>query len=400
MVFVNKGVFMNKSAKWVFWVTGLPCFSGAVCSLSSKLCLSAYIFSAFSKGIARLRVGSRVAIACLIIINGFMPAEVHAAKLLFKTDFGADTRLSLPHVSYSTAGWQDLDCIDANGKLGPINVWGATETGFELIADAPVTLSNLSNYMTNHIQKVAGPDGSPVNALFQNLNKNSAASPIYGTSQNTLLIHRGKVDSGDKADTGDVYYTYWFKLQPDLHTQLGTSGDDSWRVMSEWKTGGLNKTWRGDYRIITTVSQDNQGHLYWNTQGDNVANGVHAKQVYWQVTSFDVPVPVGEWFKYEVFWHRSNSSEGRYWAAVNGQTIVDYQGANMGIYNLPINRIMLANVYSGGKAPVQQWLTGLEIWDGFPCGVGVSCYRNPDSGRAIDSSIFSSFLHFFESFLP
>lgn len=392
---------MNKSAKWVFWFTGLSCFSGGGGSLSSKRCLPASsIFSAFFKGIARRLVGGRVAIAWLIMIHGFMPAEVHAAKLLFKTDFGADTKLSLPRVSYGTAGWQDLDCIDANGKSGPIAVWDATESGFDLIADAPVTVSNLSNYMTNHIQKVAGPDGSPVNALFQNLNENSAASPTYGSSQNAFLIRREKVDSGDRTDTGDVYYTYWFKFQSDLHTQLGAGGEDSWRVISEWKTGGLNKTWRGDYRIITTISQDSQGRLYWNTQGDNVANGIHAKQVYWQVANFDVPVPVGEWFKYEVFWHRSGGSDGRYWAAVNGQTIVDYQGANMGVYNLPVNRIMLANVYSGGKAPVQQWLTGLEIWDGFPCGVGVSCYSNPDNGRATDSSIFSGFLHFFESLLP
>ncbi|MDO9138819.1 MAG: hypothetical protein Q7U38_00640, partial [Methylobacter sp.] len=134
------------------------------------------------------------------------------------------------------------------------------------------------------------------------------------------------------------------------------------------------------------VLQDSNRHLYWQTQGDNIANGIPAGDIYWRITNTSVPVPVGEWFNYEVFWHRSSGSDGRYWAAVNGQVIVDQQGPNMGIYNLPINRVMLTNTYSGGKTPIQQWLTGLEIWDGFPCGVGLSCYNTT---KAVESSALS-----------
>ncbi|MDP2178442.1 MAG: fibronectin type III domain-containing protein [Methylobacter sp.] len=302
-------------------------------------------------------------------------AEVHAADQLFKSDFRSDTVLYPPRIAYSTAGWQDLAGTNLlTGKVGPVAIRGVTESGFDMIADTSVTLSTLSNYMTNEIQQVTGPDGNQVHALFQNLKKSNAAGPTWGASQNSFMLMRGAVNSGDKTDTGDVYYSYWFKFQPDLRSQLGTTGNDNWRVMSEWKTGGLNNTWKGDYRIITHVLQDSSGRLSWNTQGDNVANGISTKQIYWQVTNTTVPVPVGEWFKYEVFWHRSSGSDGRYWAAVNGQVIADHKGSNMGIYNLPINRIMLTNAYSGGKAPIQQWLTGLEIWNGFPCGVGVSCY--------------------------
>lgn len=43
----------------------------------------------------------------------------------------------------------------------------------------------------------------------------------------------------------------------------------------------------------------------------------------------------------------------------------------MGACNLPVSRIMLSNDYSGGRSPAQQWITGLEIWDGFPAASNV-----------------------------
>ena len=110
-----------------------------------------------------------------------------------------------------------------------------------------------------------------------------------------------------------------------------------WRVQFEFKTGGdgggnLN----GDYRIITNMMKGADGTLYW---------------------------------------HRSSGSDGRFWSAVNGQVAVDHHGPNMGVYGLPITRIMITNPYSGGHAPVESHMTGLEIWNGFPCGVGLSRYK-------------------------
>jgi len=329
-----------------------------------------------------------IAVAMLLTLStGVTAPKTQAANLIFKTHFGADIALYPPRITYSTEGWQDLAGINpATGRWGTIAIPTITKLGFDMIAGIPVTLSTLNNHMSNEIQQVTGPDGNQVYALFQNLQKKHADNPAWDYTQNAFMLRREAVDSGDKTDTGDVYYSYWFKFQSDLHNQLGITVNDNWRVMSEWKTGGLNNTWRGDYRIITVVLQDSNRHLYWQTQGDNIANGIPAGDIYWRITNTSVPVPVGEWFNYEVFWHRSSGSDGRYWAAVNGQVIVDQQGPNMGIYNLPINRVMLTNAYSGGKTPIQQWLTGLEIWDGFPCGVGLSCYNTT---KAVESSALS-----------
>jgi len=67
-------------------------------------------------------------------------------------------------------------------------------------------------------------------------------------------------------------------------------------------------------------------------------------------------------------------TDGRFWVAVDGQKIVDHSGPNMGDYNLPVTRIFVNDVYSGGTGPVTGNLTDLQIWNGFPCGYITSCH--------------------------
>jgi len=50
--------------------------------------------------------------------------------------------------------------------------------------------------------------------------------------------------------------------------------------------------------------------------------------------------------------------------------IAEHLGPNMGIYNAPINRIFMPNLYSGSAYPIYQWIDDLEIWNGFPPATG------------------------------
>ena len=130
---------------------------------------------------------------------------------------------------------------------------------------------------------------------------------------------------------------------------------------------------------------DNQ--LYWVAQVYNVANGRWPRVDYWAEENHVVPVPVDKWLKFEVFWHCSSGSDGRFWAAVNGDVIVDHHGPNMGDYNLPITRIFVNDAYSGGYASIESHSTGLEIWDNFPCGEGVSCHNYDVAAPSVPSSL-------------
>jgi len=78
-----------------------------------------------------------------------------------------------------------------------------------------------------------------------------------------------------------------------------------------------------------------------------------------------VAVPIGEWFKFEVFWHRSTGSDGRVWMAVNGQKLVDKFGPNIGVNGSPIDRIFL-EFYSAATYPLEQWTDDVQFWSSFP----------------------------------
>jgi hypothetical protein len=180
-----------------------------------------------------------------------------------------------------------------------------------------------------------------------------------------------------------MYVSYWMKLQPDLVEKMnnlpagpGISGGGTWRAVFALKTGGQT-SWggpadNGDYRIEAYVMTYGGGQPYWVVLGDNAAGGGAPAANQWWVENRNVRVPVGEWFKFEIFWHRSGGTDGRVWMAIDGQTVVDRRGANMGAWNMPINRIMAPLLYTGSAMPVYQWIDDVQVWDGFPAG------RSPD----------------------
>jgi hypothetical protein len=141
----------------------------------------------------------------------------------------------------------------------------------------------------------------------------------------------------------------------------------NWRVMFEWKTGGTGANWGGDLRTIVTIHKSN-GSLHWETSVDTNANGNYScnGSCYSPIINTTVPVPVGQWFRFETFTHRSYGPDGHFWAKVNGQYIVDRYQMNIGSHGDPINRLFLCNLYSNAIAPQYQWIDDIEIWEGVP----------------------------------
>jgi hypothetical protein len=279
-----------------------------------------------------------------------------SAKLLFSSGFEGTTALIAPSGFYGTGAWQGLVGIDSlTGFAWPPIIWGGGATQFQMIADAPVDPTTLGNYMVNQIQTVTGHHGNSTWALYSAIKQSGCCGTNPqggGATQDPFMIQ-------PVGETGDLYISYWLKLQPDLAQKL-TNG---WRVVFEWKTAG-------DYRVTASIVTWGMFGgvnipLSWKVLGDNNANGGLPYQLFWETYS-SAPVPVGDWFKFEVFWHRSGGPDGRVWMAVNGQVIADHYGPNMGVNNAPINRIMMSTLYSSTAYPIYQWVDDVEIWDGFP----------------------------------
>lgn len=334
-------------------------------------------------------------IMVLLLTITITASQTQAAKILFRSNFSSGVTITEPYGYFPTGNgaWQQITGTDKDtGHSWPIKALGANFSGLQLITVDPIEPSTIGYYITNTIKTVAGPFGT-INELFQNVKIKGGVGE--GGSQSPFVITRPSTIG----DLKELYTSYWFKYPADLASKLNsTVSSGNWRTQFEFKTGGYGGDMgSGDYRIITNILKDTDGSLYWLTKGDNQANNSAPRVTYWLEENRVVPVPVGTWFKFEVYWYRSSGGDGRFWAAVNGQEIVDYRGPNMGVNNLPITRIMPHNVYSGGSGPVESHITGFEIWDGFPCGIGISCYNFDKTAPTTPASLtgrltkFSSF---------
>ena len=296
----------------------------------------------------------------LFLFLGSAPS-IYGAELLFKSGF-AGLQLGKPY-DCETSCWQDIEGSDpATGYTWAPQIWQGGGR-FQLLADTLVTPETVGTYVFNEIQRVAGPRNQQTSALYSEIRERGG-----GATQIPYLLMPSTT-----AAQADLYVSYWIKLQPDLLARLGPN---SWRALFEWKT-------TEQHRFITYIYTDRLNKPDWFLKTDDLSGG--AAKTLWGSANRTVRVPIGDWFKFEVFWHRSAQDDGRAWQAVNGQVVFDHFGPMLG-GNDPIERIMLTQVYAGGTPPKYQWVDDIAIWDGFPCGDGVPCGVEAtvplDDGRA------------------
>lgn len=167
----------------------------------------------------------------------------------------------------------------------------------------------------------------------------------YEYTQDPFIIYT------DGTEVEDLYIKYSVKLPSDIASSLG---DDGWMALAEFKT-------TGDYRLALYVYQE-KGQLYWYVHGDNVVLDDQEYEEFWYVENRSVPVPVGEWFDMEVFWHRSAGNDGKVRWYVDGKKVANYSGRTK--IKDPLNAIMVFTNYASN--PIDQWIDNVEIRDGFP----------------------------------
>src|SRR5690606_3560137 len=121
------------------------------------------------------------------------------------------------------------------------------------------TAATVGNYLYNRFETVTGPDGRPTTALRQQITKNANGTGPMGTSP-----MQTEFQFLPKRESGDLYVSYWIKLQPDLVQKMtnlpagpGISGGGTWRTLFAFKTGGQT-SWggpadNGDYRVEAYV---------------------------------------------------------------------------------------------------------------------------------------------------
>lgn len=296
------------------------------------------------------------------------------ATLLFSSGFD-QARILAPRQCWGTGCWQDIEGRDAATRFSwPPRLMGGGGRFLLLTDPAVITPQSIGSYMTNRIETVTGHTGAPTRALYQEITRNHNGTAPMGTSpaQNEFqFLPRNEVR--------ELYVSYWLKLQPDLVQRMnglppgpGVRDGGTWRGIFAFKTGGRRADGEpadnGDYRVEVYVFTYGDGTPYWGVIGDNNAGGDAPRRNEWHVENRTVPVPVGKWFRFEIFWRRSGGADGLVWVAIDGRTIANRRGANMGGWNMPVNRIIAPLLYAGGSMPIYQWVDDVEVWSGMPPG--------------------------------
>ncbi len=251
-------------------------------------------------------------------------------QLLFSSGFENDVTLLNPIDGYQFIQGTDNE----TGFSWPISILGSSESALHFVDD------DSYQALENEIQTVTGHDGNPTKALYN--------VQYYDVGVTQCPYEILNITEGES----DLYIKYWIKMDVASITQ-----PDQWRTFFEWKTKGYAS---GDgFRLIAYIYTDATGNPYWHWQGD--ANPMSPE---WEIDNHTIPVPLGEWFLTEFYWHWSEGDDGRALWKVNGQVIGDHYGPTTR-NSKPIDFIMLTQIY-GDANPKYQWIDDIEIWDSIP----------------------------------
>ena len=212
--------------------------------------------------------------------------------------------------------------------------------------------NTVSSYINNYIETVTGHTGSSTRALRMNI---TGPAPGFCCIQSTFQV------AGMTQPVTDFYTRFWVKLNPELLSQVQANGGNFWRTLLELKT-------TTDYRIATFIVGNSSGIPSWRVIVDNNPNGTLPPcpaGACWSADNTSVSVPANQWFLMEYYLHRSTGSNGRFFWAVNGQTLVDHYGPTYGANQENINFLALLNLYGDGNnmSPAYQWIDDVEVWD-------------------------------------
>jgi hypothetical protein len=296
----------------------------------------------------------------------------HDAARIFRGTFrGLNGPLQLAldpgSCSYTSDGrrscWGDITGQDLSGDTWPFHLWGDdARLQFNSKAKDPVVQDYVDASLVSvpgHVNQGNGEDGDTTDALKFELKK------MYEQSHPPQILYNLQPVPG--VTQHDLYMRFWVKIPTN-------SALSYWHSLFQMKTAT-------DYRLIfniqTNTVRENGvtkcegGAPHWVLQADGVANQ-DSTPPFW-VECNDSPnaaVPIGKWFKVEMFLHRALGATGRFWVAIDGNTIFDKQQGANGFYapnsTEPINRLLMPQLYGGDTYPKYQLVDDVEVWDDFP----------------------------------
>jgi hypothetical protein len=284
---------------------------------------------------------------------------------------------------------------DTSGYSWPIQMWGndvdpnstaSPGAAFQYIPH--IASGDPTDYLNAKVEHVLGHGGGMTDVLHQTIIKPGLTS--NKTPQIPYVIH--PLNTFDEQH--DLYLRFWLQYPSGLDGTMPNGTQHSWWQMPfQVRTDDADTANPNPLRVSlfagNTPTHDGvhcdestghpndppQGQWHWLVQGDDGAvDASSGESPYWAKCNPTAAVPMQQWFKVEIYFHRATSatSTGRVWVAIAGQEVIDYTvpatTLDNGMYDgrAVIDRIMLPQMYGGDFWPREQYVDDVEIWNGFP----------------------------------
>ena len=287
-------------------------------------------------------------------------------NLLFKSSFGEGVYIAPPY-NKNNMWVQEVNGTDNESGYS----WERDFPGYSTLNYFGYGINidkNLEDYVETKIETVTGRDNRPVRALHQLIKQDDVDNTLLTRNQYNAFPS----DDETSGNLKQLYMGYNIRLQENLNDVL------SQRALMEWNNE--------DYRWGLYIVKDTLGTPVWQLQAE-ILSGDNAG-IDWIELNNNVSVPIGEFFKLEVFWKHSTYEEGRIWVAVNGVDVFYHRGRNkidekIGVWN-PFK--VLGSLELGWQ---HQWITNVEVWDDIPL-----CVKKKKSSAFIHALVTGTLIWF------
>ncbi len=293
-----------------------------------------------------------IAVVVVVVAGAKLSAQT-GSTLLFKSGFENDTTLGGVSGNAPNSIDQTISGTDQSTGFAWSSLWSLWSPNHGLVGLHLVPYSGSSDPLASHFFNA-------IDTATSHSGSRSLLMKVDGYPEGSCCAQDVLNSVGMSQPVTQLYERVWMKFQPELATYLSNYTNNYWRVLFEFKT-------QTDYRIATYVYGDGSGNAYFHVHADNnAASGCRSCTTYWSISNHAVTVPLNQWFLLEIYLKRSAGSDGRFFWAVNGQTVADRTGANYGPNNEQIVGLFFQNLYSN-YFPMYQWLDDFELWDSPPC---------------------------------
>jgi hypothetical protein len=273
-------------------------------------------------------------------------------SLIFKSSFGPGVSLSRPYV--------DRGYVSADNHWSRDIVGG--DQGFDWQRDLPQR-EGLVNRITTAVRGIH-PSAAPY--VDCKIEDGKLKAVLLKQDPLNKTGTRFQYSIFAPPEWTQAYGRFGCEMQPDLATAILPPGEAGSVQFMEWRESG------DDFRLeIFTVRSSSKPDLFWRTRGQLGAK--HDSPKAWPDIESKVPVPVGKRFVFEVFW-KLHETDGRLWAAVDGEAIVDFRGQTK--KDSPLNLWWPFKIYVGsnlpdyGEQPIYRTYDDFEIHTDPPSTVG------------------------------